>query len=445
MNNYKKLRFPILLIEFYLIATVVLFAFGPWEWNVRNPILTYILLLGYPMILYLGYIRQMKKRIKKDTLSPISENKIVKLSNRALKRIMVLKLIITIFNVVRNLNLTSFSIGAVINQVIQGLNNPASQYLSARSVVTSSLYGGHLLSYVNVLLAPIVWIAIPLGIYHFKELSKPYKIIVVITILLEISQWIGTGTNKGLIDVILICLAIIVLKRSDIKNFFKDKVNKKKKHASLLFIIIFLIFGLYFFSIAIGDRVNSNWGDFQVVNGRTNINFESPIMKIVPKSFQATLIYGSSYLSQGYYGLSLTTTIDWVPMFGVGNSMFLMENIEELTGTNLFQYTYQARLEPHGWDSLVNWHSFYMWVANDVSLLGVFIIMYLLGMFLASVVFEALNYQDDTAIVLFCLLFTMMFYIPANNQILSYPTTFMVFWCFAIIFVLKRKIKLKWR
>ena len=119
--------------------------------------------------------------------------------------------------------------------------------------------------------------------------------------------------------------------------------------------------------------------------------------------------------------------------------MFLLENIQEATGADLFQLTYQARLEQFDWDPLVNWHSFYVWIANDVGIVGIFAVLFLMGFFFYQVAWDAIELESDIAIVLFCLFAIMFFYLPANNQILSYPTTFMAFWVLFIAWRLTRR------
>ena len=110
--------------------------------------------------------------------------------------------------------------------------------------------------------------------------------------------------------------------------------------------------------------------------------------------------------------------------------MFLMENIQELTGADLFSQSYQARLEQFDWDPLVNWHSFYVWIANDVGPVGVVVVLFLVGYFFYQVSFDAIERVGLFAI--------MFFYLPANNQVLSYPSTFMAFWVLFVVWKYRR-------
>jgi len=449
---YKKLSTPIILIEFYLSFTVLLYAFGPWQWRTNNPILLYLMLIIFQVGLAWGYKRSIRRKLNNAISIEYIEDERKKyyvtiFSIRFLYFLLVVNLIFVSLNVFRTLNLTAFSLNNILNQVILGFLNPSSQYNESKFVVTK--FGGSILSYSNVLFAPLLWMSIPLSIYRFKELPIIYKALAMITIILEMARWIGTGTNKGFIDVLIITFAIIFIKSLNPfhitkKGLFKRKENTNKIKVIIVSVLLMAI-SIYFFSNIIGDRVKLNWGAYEITNGYTTINFDSILMRLCPSFMQETLVYLGSYLTQGYYALSLATSIEWTPMFGVGNSMFLMENLSSILNTDLYQFTYQTKMVHYGWDSLVNWHSFYVWFANDVSLIGVVFVMYILGRFLANIVYDAAILGDNIAIVIFCLLMILFMYIPANNQLFSYPTTFMAFWVLSSIWVFKKKIRLRFR
>lgn len=447
-NIYKNLYIPIIAVEIYLIFTVILYIFGPWEWKTNKPILLYSMLILFQGSLALGYIKEIRiKSYQKINLEILNEkrsnsNKITIFSKKMLNILLIVNLIFVILNLIRTLGL--LSLGEILNKVLEGVTNPASQYRESKIVIDR--FGGSILSHINVLLAPLLWMSIPISIYRFKEFSFFCKFITIITIVLESFRWVAIGTNKGFIDIIIIFISIYSIKKFNIfnikgKEFIKKKTKKRK--ITTIFVLFLLIgIALYFFSNSIGDRVQMNWSNYEVSNGNTPINFNSSLMKIVPSFLKVTLIYLGSYLTQGYYALSLTTSVNWTPMFGIGNSMFLMENFGSIINKDLYQFTYQSKLEIFGWDPFVNWHSFYVWIANDVGLIGVIFIMYFLGKIFAAIVYDAFVFGDNIAVVIFCMLIILFIYIPANNQILSYPTTFMAFWILTFIWGFKKKYRL---
>jgi hypothetical protein len=291
-------------------------------------------------------------------------------------------------------------------------------------------------------MAPVMWSVFPLSIYNFKRLKLSYKLIVLISLFFELARWIATGTSKGIIDVILIILVVTVvkyMKKRALDN--RNRIFDFKKYRFRILVLSLIVVGVFFFSNNVGDRVNQNWSNYIISNGNVNINVDAPLMKITPNSMKPTLIYLTSYLTQGYYAFSMSLDLDYYPMLGVGNSMFLMENFNEIFDLNLYEKTYQNRMSVFGWHPFVNWHSFYVWVANDVHYIGVILVMFLIGYLLGSVYKNVILYDDPIALVLLCLTTIMIIYIPANNQLLSYPTTFMAFWITLIYWNVRKRYK----
>lgn len=432
-NNSRRLMLiprnisrVMLIVQAYLLLTIVLYVLGPWEWKDDNIYLTVGMLVVFQLALYFGF-NSGKKYLQE------SKKEGFHFKPTTLKAILLFGLCITALQCVRTIG--SIDPSVIMSRVLQGIAD-ASSYYNVNEGGEGS-FGGPVVTYLIVLSAPIAWMAIPLSIYHFEKLSCIYRIVAVSTILLEVSRWISVGTNKGAIDVLLTIVAVVILKyasKSRMLSKVKPKTkSKRKKAVAVLLIILLLSAGVSIFVNNTGSRIDNNWINLEITNGQTQINDDSILMMMCPEPLHPALILVSSYLSQGYYALSLTRLVEWIPTFGAGNSMFIMENIKELFGVDLFQYTYQLRLEVFGWDSLVNWHSFYVWVANDVSLFGIVIVMFAIGYVFFRVTCDAILRGDDIAIALFCLFFLMFFYIPANNQIMSYPTSFMAFWVLIVV------------
>lgn len=195
-----------------------------------------------------------------------------------------------------------------------------------------------------------------------------------------------------------------------------------------MIISLFLIFsGFSLFQNNISSRIDGSYSIIKSITNQTEVNVEAPLMKVIPQDFQPLLVYTSLYLTQGYYGLSLALNEPYIPLMGIGNSYFLISNFEELLGLDIWSYTYQARLAVDGWHPLMNWHSIYVWFANDISFVGVLILMFFIGKYFAHVIFRSLVNEDPIASVLFCLLVISFFYFSSNNQVLSSPSLFMSF------------------
>lgn len=434
LKGLRTLYKPMQIAQLYLIGVIVLYILGPLEWRTENPFFFYMFLFFAQWLLYIGFTTTMKRIYFKNigTEQPLENEKALIIGHKAilkyLRVFIVINLILTCMYLLRNTGLSSFSISQIIENIQKGFTSAGTQYVSKFS--TDIAFGGRILAPIITLTSPLTWPVIPLSIVYFKKLSPINKFLSVLTMFFEAARWISTGTNKGVIDLILIFVAIILIKQwqKRYEGVVKKVTKRRKNFWAIAIIVVLMTMGLSIFGNNISSRVNENYHTISLITGMTEVNLKSPLMMICPKSLQPLLVYMTSYLTQGYYGLSLALDEPFIPMLGVGNSYFLIENFQELLNIDIWQYTYQARIAYEGWHPFVNWHSLYMWLANDISFLGVLILMYFFGKYSAVVTYKCIANKDPIATALFCLILLCFFYFPCNNQILSSPITFMAFW-----------------
>src|SRR6267143_4744057 len=126
------------------------------------------------------------------------------------------------------------------------------------------------------------------------------------------------------------------------------------------------------------------------------------------------------YVTHGYYGLYLSLDKPFVPMFGVGNSLFLTQQVVRITGNEqIGRSSYPKRIEEDGWDALGLWSSIYPWIASDVSFPGTIVLVFLIGRLFALAWLDTLCGGNPFAVVMFSMFAIMLFYFPANNQMLQ--------------------------
>src|SRR6266850_4716245 len=117
-------------------------------------------------------------------------------------------------------------------------------------------------------------------------------------------------------------------------------------------------------------------------------------------------------------------------MFGVGNSMFLYFNAVKVTGDSRIEnLPYPVRVErSRGWGAYENWISIYPWLASDVSFPGTILVVFLIGRLFAQSWLDTLRGDNPLAVVMFSIFVIMLFYFPANNQMLQSGEGLMAFW-----------------
>lgn len=430
MIRSRYLMLPMRIVQVYLCLTVALYVLGPLRWPTHNPVLLYTFLLAAQFALYLGYRISMNnieapQVLRHDTTA----------FRRILEAVVVINLGFGILNATRYAGLTTVSLQGLVEKVKYGLLYPAQQYQAKFDIAG---FGGQALTYSSTLLAPLLWSTLPMSLLHFKTLKLPFRVLAILSVLVEISRWLVMGTNKGIFDVLITCGAValmIWMRSKHIDNAgppLRRSQRRRKTQLILIALSILTVLSIVYFSNTIGDRLSGNW---QGSVGPASFDQGSLVMKLCPRQLQPTLVYLTSYLTQGYYALSIALPLPWTPMFGVGNSMFLMAKLSPVFGVDLYQYTYQTRLAAYGWNPLANWHSIYVWLANDVHFVGVIPLMFVLGYFFAEIVKAAVIRRNNLASVILCLLFVMFFYFPANNQVFSFPSTFMAFWVLTSLWI----------
>lgn len=425
----RYLMLPMRIVQVYLCLTVALYVLGPLRWPVHNPVLLYAFLLAAQFALYLGY------RI---SMNSIKARQVLRSDTTAFRRILEAMIVITlgfgILNATRYAGLTAVSLQGLVEKVKYGLLYPNQQYQAKFDIAG---FGGKALTYSSTLLGPLLWSTLPMSLLHFKTLRPLFRLLAILSVVVEISRWLAIGTNKGIFDTLITCGTVALMIR--MRSWYADNAGTPLRHSQrrgktqliLIVLTIMTVLSIAYFSNAVGDRLGKNWQ--ALVVGPASLDQGSLVMKLCPPPLQPTLIYLTSYLSQGYYGLSRALPLPWTPMFGVGNSDFLMAKLDPVFGIDLNQYSYQTKVEAYG--EAITWATIYVGLANDVSFVGVIPLMFVLGYFFAEVVKAAIIRRGNLASVILCLLFVMFLYFPANNQVFYSPSTFMAFWVLTFLWI----------
>ncbi len=149
------LRFvPILFFTAYLTATVLLFAFGPWRWPVRNAMDLYSFLFYSHLALFFGYSVGALRRPRGYYVG------------------WTVGLLITIsivFNLVLLVPTSLSRTGSAVPDIIEGLRNPGVVYYLK---IERGAGGGNLIEYLRILLAPVLTLYFPLVIFFWPWVSR---------------------------------------------------------------------------------------------------------------------------------------------------------------------------------------------------------------------------------------------------------------------------------
>lgn len=426
VNRSLPLRI-MLFLQIYLISTVLFFILGPVRWPTMNEFWLYAMVISFQFILGIGYFYGMRTRMVIHSGKLNSFYFVIKHFNL----ICITAVLLNLLYLIRiYLLLPALSIKEII---LLGVSNRGLLYQSINKITTSSIdmFGGRELAIAIALCGPITVAVLPLLVVYYKRLNTSSKVFGFIAIGTQILLAISTGRNEGLFSLGIIFLSALILQKRYIRKL--SKLDKFKLISSLFIIIILLI---QFFS---STMLNRTQGSYSIGLKNIPINTISQHKNELLRKIEATIIYLDIYLTEGYYGMSLASTLPWEPTFGFGYSSYLRDNIEEYLGFDIRSRTFMKRAEIYGWDASANWHTAYTWLANDFHWIGVFIIMFFLGKLIAMVYKDAYANQNPIAIVLFSLLIMFVFFIPANNKVFAQADTFTAFWFCLIVWTITKK------
>ena len=416
---------------FYLCSTVFLCFFGPIHFNLRNPWLLLLYLTLYHIALWLGYKVATKNDIRKYPY--LEKAEFGNNDSRFMSVIIIVGIVVALMLLV--LVCGTANPVDIISKVIEGIVSPSVRYDHAFE--ESMLRGSGIASFIITLGMPFTIMALILSIFFFSRLSVLYKILTFVLYFVHLCYCLTQGANEGIFDVAIYIGVTLFLKiQSKKADSHRPRMDKKMKIILVVAVAALVIIALSFFTNNIIGRTQANFA-FGTL-GENYYDKDAFINRFVPKGLFVTFVYLTVYLCEGYYGMSLATTLDWVPNWGMGFSPFIRNNFSDLLGIDLFQNSYQVRIgENYEWGALRNFHTAYTFWANDVSFVGVILIMFILGYVFCKCYRASVLRQSKSAIVMMPLLVTMLFYLPANNKVFVQPASMLLMIYLAVYELLK--------
>jgi hypothetical protein len=148
----------------------------------------------------------------------------------------------------------------------------------------------------------------------------------------------------------------------------------------------------------------------------------NPYFSIVPRAAQGEGLLFTSYLTQGYRGLSLALGDSFTPTYGLGFSEFFRHNLLRAAGQSSHEKaiearTYAGKLTKQGWPDGRVWSTFFIHPASDISFPGAILLTGLIGYGFGLSWRDALTQYDPLACGVMFHFGILVFYFPANNQL----------------------------
>ena len=403
-KSYKYLYY--LLMGFNLL-TLILYLSNPFLNNSGNHGLTLLYISINLLFLGWGYKSGLKKgrRInsipRKAFLSDVSHN--------TLQVYTVFYVLTFLLKYAYELHCPPFDIGALVNRIILGIVNP---YLGYTTGGSYRPFGWSI--YTIICFFDSVFFIV--GMLSWRKLKKGEKYLFVVLSVIELFKGMGSGSSFGELKMIT-TLAIILL-----MNLKEIRLTRKQKS-----VIWYSVAGAFFLALFIfshnmtgrsGGELSDTFGESLGFNNDSFIN--KYLISIFPDSIKNLYVYICHYICNGYYNLeyAFNCNFEWTYFLGSNDAKTHLFNV--LTGFDVEPLNYQIKIyKNYGVDPYIYWHSCYTWLANDVSLYGVPIVMYFVGHFcsLAMTMYRKCN--DLLSGIVAVIFANMIIYLFANNNYIA--------------------------
>lgn len=431
---------PIRLTLIYLIISLLMYEFGVFDWVTYKPLLFYGLMVAYLTVLWAGYRIGIRHRFTK---AVEWKESMIDRCIPVLTVLLVLGYVLYVINVFRSYGLKTFDFVELFQRMSVGISNPGLGYaLNRERILTldsSMIMGGTVVTLINYCWSFLRYPILLLSMLYFKKMHIVGKVTMILYLITMVLYYLSIGTTIDILTVFLWIELPVILRAFTMAHEKKlDKKQVIRLMAGLLAGVVFIACYFGWMMLSRGginnyDQPEYNVGGVHLSEGTVSTPSEGEdgdssgsISDLVPPIVMKIWISATSYLTQGYYGMSQALTLPWVPMYGVGNSMFLVDFISG-NFYDIDQYTYQVRMEPMGWDSDIQWHSMYTWLANDVSFFGVILVMLLIGLLFGAMFRDAITTENPFAKISVFYFILMMLFIPCNNQIAQKADTLFSF------------------
>ena len=401
---------PLYIYFLYFFLTLFLYFFGPVDYERQYSIELLILLASYKIFLVAGYFHGAKKFSFKKAEIDLSIN----WSSYMLPKIIFIYLYLFL-NLIIYIGFDFSDIFNFREKIFLALLDPLDSYNN--SFETSKPGGPYII--LLVFLSPLYFLVLANSLFSFSRIGILYKVLIVVAILLELYKWVIMGRNKGVFEVAIL-ISLIIYSLNKLNHLRGSNILRIKKFTFAFISLALIMIALFYFDNALSARkfAYENYDRFDHLW----------LKQLVPDFLKSLVVNMTIYLSEGYRSLSLIVYENWTPMWGIGHSSILMDNFSSIFSYDFFINTYQTKLAKYGIDPLVNWHSAYVWFANDFHWLGVNLAMFAVGYLFSSSWTQFIKSGSISEFIIFYFMVITLIFLSGNTQVFNQTVTTFSFW-----------------
>lgn len=429
---------PLLVVGGFFVVTILLFAFGPLDWHLKNPLKLYGFLIACVLALTGGYLLSVFK-----TKNP------TKISKLSIEKLLIIGAVVYLIMYIPTVYITT---GKFYPDIYTGITNTGLAYKTSKLFNETA---SPIILYIRMLISPAMIFVTPIAIYFISKLSITARVLGISVIVLTTFLGIAQGINKNVADItaqLVLALLIVMLAGN---GETRKKVWAYRFKILAIILVICLLFMLYYAN-GMTNRVNSDLENdpnlkdkldaenkdedellTDALNATAQFSYGTPkedyfLSKILPDRAVSIVSFLSSYLSHGYKGLSFALDEEFTPTYGLGFSDFFRHNFLKVVGMgeaedDVKAQTYYGKIAKHGWPTGAVWSSFFVYPASDIGFIATVLLVAVIGFFFGLSWKHALTTQNPFALTSFFGFSTMIFYFSANNQMFQGGENFIGF------------------
>lgn len=415
--TWGKRLAPIIFAQVFLWLTYILFAFGPWQWPLRNANELALFVCGSHVALLLGYLSMAHKAPQEALAMKFDVEKLLRVS------LWVTILMLPFTNYART--------GTWMPNFIAGLQDSGKAYSDAHLFTEEGTT--NFASYLRIIASPWLVVLFPLGFYMRKQISKATWMMVVFAMVAVVMMSIATGQRRDMADM-LITLPFIV---AAAHWAGKSRMKRSTIMAGTALMLVAVVTFTAYFTYSHVSRVGKQTAAFGANPATRQLpDLDNVFLQPFPSDIKPGILGFINYLATGYYGLGLSMDKDIEPMYGVGHSMFLTRNFERLINDDNFESkSLPVQIsDKDGFRYPILWCTAYPYFASDIGFFGTVLMLFFVGRGLASSWIDTIGGKNPSALVLFSLLMIFVFYLPATNRMLQDGEGVTAFYAWVILY-----------
>jgi hypothetical protein len=273
------------------------------------------------------------------------------------------------------------------------------------------------------LAGPLMYAVLPLGIIHWQWIGWMGRAALAVSVACSIVFSIMRGTDKEIADLFVIGFAALMVSFGRALTLSGANVRVARRYwipALIGLALLFVAQGL--FTERKEDRLKGYENKAVVCANVSKIcaDLDNPAIAWLPLPERFGLSEFILSTTSGWFGLHLAMQKPFESSLGVGHSPAALSVYEALTGDEgPHRSTYTYRNGDDQWPEESYWSTLIAWIANDVGFAGAVAVLALVGFAWGLWWREAAAGMSDPAAVLFAQATTMVFYLPANDQVFA--------------------------